>query len=93
MVGLEARVVAELKSSVAPGYVHDAPSEIIAYSYDGTFQQRRPDLVVSPASTDEVAAIVRVAAPNTPIPFAPVLEDFVIPDVDAIVAGIRATLA
>ena len=45
-------VVAELKSIVAPGYVHDAPSEIIAYSYDGTFQQHRPDLAVSPASTD-----------------------------------------
>jgi glycolate dehydrogenase FAD-linked subunit len=55
-------VVAELKRTVAPGYVHDAPSEIIAYSFDGTFQQRRPDLAVSPGSTEEVAAIVRIAA-------------------------------
>src|SRR5712691_13560318 len=55
-------VVQELRGLVDPGYVHDAPSEIIAYSYDGTFQQRRPDLVVSPASTEEVAAVVRVAA-------------------------------
>jgi glycolate oxidase len=55
-------IVAELKTIVAPGYVHDAPSEIIAYSYDGTFQQRRPDLAVSPASTAEVAAVVQVAA-------------------------------
>ncbi|MGI9146593.1 MAG: FAD-binding oxidoreductase [Chloroflexota bacterium] len=59
---MNSAVVAELKTIVASGYVHDAPSEIIAYSYDGTFQQRRPDLAVSPASTDEVAAIVRVAA-------------------------------
>ena len=55
-------VVAELKRLVTPGYVHDAPSEILSYSFDGTFQQRRPDLVISPASTDQVAAIVRVAA-------------------------------
>jgi glycolate oxidase len=55
-------VVRELRSLVDPGYVHDAPSEIIAYSFDGTFQQRRPDLVVSPGSTDEVAAVIRIAA-------------------------------
>src|SRR5579859_1756805 len=57
-----ATLAAELRAVVDPSYVHDRPSEIISYSYDGTFQQRRPDLVVSPASTDEVAAIVRVAA-------------------------------
>ncbi|GAC1313304.1 MAG: hypothetical protein NVSMB2_01000 [Chloroflexota bacterium] len=55
-------VVAELKRLVTPGYVHDAPSEILSYSFDGTFQQRRPDLVISPASTEQVAAIVRIAA-------------------------------
>ena len=55
-------VVQELRGLVDPGYVHDAPSEIIAYSYDGTFQQRRPDLVVSPSTTEEVAKVVRVAA-------------------------------
>lgn len=59
---MNAEIVAELKRLVAPGYVHDAPSEILSYSFDGTFQQRRPDLVISPASTEEVAAIVRVAA-------------------------------
>jgi glycolate oxidase len=51
-----------LRAVVGGEYVHDAPSEIIAYSYDGTFQQRRPDLAVSPASTEEVAAVVKVAA-------------------------------
>jgi glycolate oxidase len=55
-------LIAEFKGLVDAGYVHDAPSEIIAYSFDGTFQQRRPDLAISPASTNEVAAIVRVAA-------------------------------
>jgi glycolate oxidase len=55
-------VLAELRQLVSSGYVHDAPSEIISYSFDGTFQQRRPDVAVSPASTEEVASIVRVAA-------------------------------
>ena len=54
-------LVEELRSIVDEGYVHTAPSEIIAYSYDGTFQQRRPDFVVSPATTEEVAEIVRIA--------------------------------
>src|SRR6266853_676636 len=60
-------IVGEFKAIVADGYVHDAPSEIIAYSYDGTFQQHRPDLAVSPGSTDEVAAVMRLAA-RTKIP-------------------------
>ena len=55
-------VVRELRGLVDPGYVQDAPSELIAYSIDGTFQQRRPDIVVTPGSTDEVAAVVRICA-------------------------------
>src|SRR5712692_4028285 len=55
-------VVQELRGLVDRGYVQDAPSEIIAYSFDGTFQQRRPDVVVSPAGTEQVAAVVEVAA-------------------------------
>jgi pyruvate/2-oxoglutarate/acetoin dehydrogenase E1 component len=38
------------------------------------------------------APIVQVAAPNTPIPFAPAMEDFIVPDVLDIVAGIRKAL-
>jgi glycolate oxidase len=52
----------DLAAIVGDEYVHDAPSEIIAYSYDGTFQQRRPDLAVSAANTEQVAAIVKLAA-------------------------------
>jgi len=39
------------------------------------------------------APVVQVAAHNTPIPFSPSLEEFVIPQVPDIVAGIRAALA
>jgi len=60
--GTSSSLASELRGIVGEGYVHDAPSEIIAYSYDGTFQQRRPDLAVSPATTEEVAAVVKIAA-------------------------------
>jgi glycolate oxidase len=59
---VDATLVQELRGTVDDGYVHDRPSEIISYSYDGTFQQRRPDLAISPASTEEVAQVVRIAA-------------------------------
>lgn len=39
------------------------------------------------------APVVRVAAPNTPIPFAPEMEGYVIPGVPEILAGIRQVLA
>jgi pyruvate/2-oxoglutarate/acetoin dehydrogenase E1 component len=39
------------------------------------------------------APVLRVAAKNTPIPCAPVMEEFVIPKVEDIVAGIRRVLA
>jgi glycolate oxidase len=34
----------------------------VAYSYDGTFSQGLPDVVVLPESTEDVAAVVRIAA-------------------------------
>jgi pyruvate/2-oxoglutarate/acetoin dehydrogenase E1 component len=45
------------------------------------------------AFDDLDAPIARVAAHNTPIPFAPAMEEFVIPSVDDVVAGIRRVLA
>jgi len=59
---MNAALASELAAVVGDAYVHDAPSEIIAYSYDGTFQQHRPDVAVSPSSTEQVAAVVRLAA-------------------------------
>ncbi len=49
--------------------------------------------IVEHAFDDLDAQIIRVAAENTPIPFAPPMEKFVIPQVDDIVAGIRSALA
>ena len=49
--------------------------------------------VVMEDSFDELdAPIVRVAAPNVPIPFSPPLEAFVTPDADDVVAAVRHAL-
>lgn len=50
-----------LAAIVGAQQVHDRPAELFAYSFDGTFQQARPDFVVTPATTDEVAALLRLA--------------------------------
>lgn len=65
---LEPRIVAALRAIVGPPHVHIGPAELIAYSYDGTFQQFPPDVAVTPANTAEVAAILALASQeNLPI--------------------------
>ncbi len=42
--------------------------DLIAYSFDGTFEQQLPDIVVLPESNEDVSAVVRVASQyDTPI--------------------------
>jgi glycolate oxidase len=52
----------ELADIVGPDQIHGRPAELLAYSYDGTFQQHVPDLAITPGTEDEVARIMRVAA-------------------------------
>lgn len=51
---------AELEAIVGKDRVYEQPAELLAYSYDGTFQQHLPELVVSPTTTDQVSAIMRI---------------------------------
>lgn len=39
-----------------------SPEDLQAYAYDGTFLERRPDLVALPRTTADVTAIVQIAA-------------------------------
>ncbi|MFN8557137.1 MAG: FAD-linked oxidase C-terminal domain-containing protein [Dehalococcoidia bacterium] len=55
-------VMAELERIVGPGQVHAGPAQRVAYSFDATFPQDVPDVALTPGSTEEVAAILRVAA-------------------------------
>ena len=43
------------------GYL-DRPEDLLLYEYDGSVDKARPELVVFPRSTEEVAAIVKITA-------------------------------
>lgn len=58
---MEKSLLQALKKIVGPDRVGDRPSDLWAYAYDATQLQARPDGVVFPGSTQEVAAIVRLA--------------------------------
>ena len=43
------------------GYL-DRPEDLALYEYDGSVDKARPELVVFPRTTEEVAAIVKITA-------------------------------
>ena len=54
-------LIAELGQATSPSRVLTSPEDLIVYGYDGTWLERTPDVVVSAASTNEIAAVLRVA--------------------------------
>ena len=55
-------MIEKLREILGPAKVLTSLEDRIAYSYDGTFAQSLPDVAVLPESTEEVAAVVRIAA-------------------------------
>lgn len=58
---LDEHVIQELTKIVGEKYVLTSPEDLICYSYDSTFMEHRPDVVISPASTAEVAGVLQIA--------------------------------
>ncbi len=58
---LRPRVVQELKHIVGAENVLTEEADLIAYSIDGTWIERRPLAIVLPSSAEEVSAILRLA--------------------------------
>ncbi len=56
------QVIRALEETLGTGRVLSSPVDLIAYSFDGTFEQRLPDVVVLPETNEEVSAVVRVAS-------------------------------
>jgi glycolate oxidase len=55
------KLIRDVERVVGPrGYLH-TPADLTLYEYDGSQDKARPDLVVFPRSTADVAAIVRIA--------------------------------
>jgi glycolate oxidase len=71
MGGTPSELIARLGAVVGPaGMIHSA-SELLVYECDGyTIEKNRPDVVVFPTSTEQVAALVRVCA-ELGVPFLP----------------------
>lgn len=51
----------ELERIVGPERATDAPEDLLAYSYDAYTEEHRPEIVLFPATTEEVSAIMRTA--------------------------------
>jgi glycolate oxidase len=60
-MSLEKRILDELSAIVGPKHVLTSPEDLVCYSYDGTFIEGKPDAVVNPATTEEVAAVMKTA--------------------------------
>jgi len=55
-------LIAELEKIIGKDGVLHTPEDLAVYSYDGTFEEHRPDLVVLPRSTDQVCQVIKIAA-------------------------------
>jgi len=63
-------IVKELQRVVGKANVLTSPEDLICYSYDGTFAEHQPDVVVQPKSTEEVSEVLKIAYRET-IPVVP----------------------
>jgi glycolate oxidase len=61
-VQMESRVIESLARIVGKEGVLRTPEDLAVYSYDGTFAEGLPEVVVLPQTTEQTAEIVRVAA-------------------------------
>jgi len=60
----------ELREAIGADKVLSSPVDLIAYSFDGTFEQHLPDAVALPETNEEVSAVVRIASQHD-VPIVP----------------------
>ncbi len=58
---LNKSVVVELQGIVGKDGVLDTPEDMVAYSFDGTFAESRPDAAVLPTTTEQVSQVLALA--------------------------------
>jgi len=59
---MEQSVFTELEKIVGKAGVLHTPEDLAVYSYDGTFEEHCPDVVVLPESTEQVSQVIKLAA-------------------------------
>ncbi len=55
-------LVQQLEGIVGRSGVLTSPAELSVYGYDGSIERRQPDVVVLPTTTEQVAAVMRMAS-------------------------------
>ena len=55
-------IITQLEQIVGKDGVLHTPEDLAVYSYDGTFDEHRPDVVVLPRTTEQVSQVVKLAA-------------------------------
>jgi glycolate oxidase len=58
---IDKAILKELWAIVGKKHVLTEPEDLVAYSYDGTFAEHRPEIVVRPDSTEQVSEVMKVA--------------------------------
>jgi glycolate oxidase len=58
---LDERIIRELREAIGADRVLTSPEELTVYSYDASWSEIRPGAIVSPLTTTEVAATLRIA--------------------------------
>jgi len=59
---MDSHFIDQLVDVVGKKHVLHTPEDLAVYSYDGTFAEGSPEVVVLPANTDEVSQVVKLAA-------------------------------
>jgi len=59
---MDSTVIEQLQQAIGAEKVFSSPVDLIAYSFDGTFEQHLPDVVVLPETNEDVSAVVRIAS-------------------------------
>ncbi len=58
---MDAKIISELRAAVGDERCSTAPEDLVAYAYDGTWAETRPDVVVHPQTTEQVSALLLTA--------------------------------
>ena len=58
---IDTSICSELERIVGEENVLTSPEDLVSYSFDGTFAEHRPDIVVQPETTDQVSRVLALA--------------------------------
>ena len=62
--------IRELEEAIGADKVLPSPIDLVAYSFDGTFEQHLPDVVVLAETNADVSAVIEVASEHR-VPIVP----------------------